>query len=101
MPKMLVNWEHAEDRTLQRVASAHRDRVQKLLDLMGTMDAPPEAVGHYQWYVEMYGSSNEVVARFINRGITIRTVYSPNNMPVPSGAVRYKIDKNLNKFVKA
>jgi hypothetical protein len=99
MPKMLINWEHAEDRTLSRVAQQHRARVQERIDLMATMDAPPEAVGHYTWYIEMYGQANDVVARILCRGITIRTVYSPV-MPIPSGFIRYKIDKT-KKFVKA
>jgi hypothetical protein len=100
MPKMLVSWEHAEDRTLERVAQEQRKRVQERIDVMGTMDAPPEAVGHYNWYIEIYGGANDVVARILNRGITIRTVYSPT-MAIPSGFVRYKIDKTTKKFVKA
>jgi hypothetical protein len=100
MPKMLVSWEHAEDRTLERIAQEQRKRVQEQIDVMGTMDAPPEAVGHYKWYIEIYGGANNVVARILNRGITIRTVYSPT-MAIPSGFVRYKIDKTTKKFVKA
>jgi hypothetical protein len=100
MPKMLVNWEHADDRTLQRVAPEHRTRVQERIDVMATMDAPPEAVGHYNWYLEIYGGANDLVARILNRGITIRTVYSPT-MAIPSGFIRYKIDKNTKKFVKS
>jgi len=64
MPKMLVSWEHAEDRTLERVAQEQRKRVQERIDVMGTMDAPPEAVGHYNWYIEIYGGANDVVAGY-------------------------------------
>ena len=102
MAKMLIYWEHAEDRNFQRVKAEHRPRVQQLLDLIATMQAPAEAIGHYTWYIEIYGHSNEVVALLINRGITIRTVYSPDkNMRPPHGAVKFRIDKNLKKFVKA
>src|ERR1700750_1164940 len=102
MPRMLVNWEHAEDRNVERVQVEHRPRVQKLLDMITTLEAPAEAVGHYSWYIEIYGPSNEVVAILINRGIAVRTVYSPDlNMRPPFGATRYKIDKIFKKFVKA
>lgn len=100
MPKMLVNWEHADERNLERVAAVHRPRVQERINQMAAMDAPPEAVGHYNWYIEVHGSANDVVARILNRGIAIRTVYSPV-MVVPSGFVRYKIDRAVGRFVKA
>ena len=47
----------------ERMVSA----VRKLL----TMEAPPEAVGHYDWYINVGH-----IGRIIFRGISIRTVYS-------------------------
>jgi len=100
MAKILISWEHAEERNLQRVKPEHRMRVQQILDLMITMEAPGEALGHYPWYIEIYGQSNDVVARLIIRGVAVRTVYGPDMRP-PMGATKFRIDKKLNKFIKA
>jgi hypothetical protein len=105
--KMLASWEHTMDRLMQRVEPDNRDAVlRRITQIMEPypMDAPPEAVGHYEWYLEVGGKDNDVVARIICRGIALRTVYGPlmeGGMPPPKpGSYRYKIDKKTRTFVK-
>jgi hypothetical protein len=105
--KMLESWEHVLERLLQRVLPQDQVTVQRKIDQImkpTAMDAPQEAVGHFEWYVEVNNAANQVVARIICRGITLRTVYGPlmqGGMPAPkSGSVRYRIDKNKRVFVK-
>ena len=105
--KMLANWEHAFERLMQRVEPDHREVVQRRIDQIMEpypMEAPPEAVGHYEWYLEVGGKANDVVARIICRGITLRTIYGPlmdGGMPPPKpGSHRYKIDKKTRTYVK-
>jgi hypothetical protein len=59
------------------------DTIRKLL----TMEAPRDAVGHYQWHINVNG-----IGRIVLRGHSIRTVYSFNER-YPS-STRYKIIGN-------
>jgi len=99
MAKMLISWEHAEERTYERVQLAHRDRVKALVNLISTMVAPTEAQGHYSWYIDVNGGSNDLVARIIIRGIAVRTIYPPD-FKAPQGSVRYRIDRANRTFVR-
>jgi hypothetical protein len=107
MPKMLANWEHAFERLVERVEPQNRDAVKRRVSQImepDPMEAPPEAVGHYEWYLEVNDSANNVAGRIICRGITLRTIYGPlmkGGMPAPkSGSHCYKIDKKTRQFVK-
>ena len=90
MTKILVNWPHVNQRITQRVLPQHRARVQKILNELSVMQAPPTAVGHHKWHIDVYDDRNQVVTRIIARGITIRSVYSPD-MPPPSGSSKYSL----------
>jgi hypothetical protein len=61
-----------------------QNRINKLLG----MNAPPEAVGEYSWYVEVPGVPG---AKIILRGNMIRTVLSSNER-YPANASFYKIE---------
>ena len=104
MPRMLADWEHTTERLLQRVVPDCREAVSRRISLImepQPMIAPPEAVGHYGWYIDVGNAKGEVVARIICRGITLRTVYGPlmeGGMPSPKGA-RYRVNKE-RQFVK-
>lgn len=93
MAKMLANWEHALERLLERIAADQRSRVQARIDKVLGLNAPAEAVGHYQWHIDVSDDKNQVIGRLICRGITLRTVYSPTMNP-PAGSRRYKIKDN-------
>lgn len=98
MPKISINWEHTADRTLERVPADHRARIQTTIVALSSMQAPPEATGHYSWHINFYDKDQRRIATIIFRGIAARTVYGPNEN-VPGGSVRYSI-KN-GRFVKA
>ena len=109
MPRMNGdNWEHVIERLLERVEIQDRPTVErKIAQIMQPtpMDAPKEAVGHYEWYIDVNNTTNQVVARIICRGITLRTIYGPlmNNgrLPAPkTGCPRYRIDGKERVFVK-
>jgi hypothetical protein len=105
---MLASWEHAIERLVERVEDQHRDlvlqRISAIMEPHAAL-APPEALGHYAWYLDVYGDANQVVARIICRGITLRTVYGPlmpGGIPgPPTGATRYKFDRKARTFNKA
>ena len=108
MARMLTAWEHTLERMLERVRPEHHAQVQKrIADIMepAPMESPPEAVGHYEWYIDVYGDRQEINARIMCRGITLRTVYGPlmpGGIPAPKpGVARYKLDTKARKLVKA
>ena len=102
MAKMLVNWEHAIERLLERVRLEDRERVQKRIDAMIGLEAPRDATGHYEWHIDVNSSTGETIARIICRGIALRTVYGPEmssasgakGLPAPkSTSHRYRLNK--------
>lgn len=107
MAKMLANWEHNFERLVERVQPPHRDLVRRRIETImepHPATAPPQAVGHYAWYLEVYGDANDLVARIICRGITLRTVYGPlmerGMPPPPTGSHRYRFDRQSRTFTK-
>jgi ubiquitin-protein ligase len=63
---------HVSQRIKQRISS-EQDRVKivQTVKKLLKMEAPAEALGHYQWHINV-----QRIARIVFRGHTIRTVYS-------------------------
>jgi len=83
MARMLISWDHTIQRNFERIKPAHRKRVLDEINLIKDIQAPLEAVGHYNWYIKIY-SNNKVIALLVIRGIAVRTIYSPD-MSIPNG----------------
>lgn len=54
MSTILINWSHVNQRIAQRVPPQHQARVQKTLKELSVMQAPPAAVGHHEWSVDVH-----------------------------------------------
>ncbi|MCI0488057.1 MAG: hypothetical protein L0229_15815 [Blastocatellia bacterium] len=80
--------QHLQSRAGRFPDPSHLRLIQSRINKLLGMNAPPEAVGNYSWYVEVPGVSG---AKIILRDNMIRTVLSGNER-YPANAVLYKIE---------
>lgn len=77
--------QHVSQRIRERIRNADAQQaVVALIKKLVTLDAPSEAVGQYQWHINLAGA-----ARVVLRGHSVRTVLSmEENFP---GGTEYRI----------
>lgn len=72
-----ANGRHVTVRIMERIPKEDQARVVNVVKKLMTLEAPAQAVGDFQWHVNVAG-----VGRIVLRGHSIRTVYSFNeNFP--------------------
>jgi hypothetical protein len=76
---------HVSQRIVERIKDVnHQKKIVELIKRLLTMDAPAEAIGEYQWHINLPS-----IGRVVMRGHSVRTVLSfDENYP---GSTEYKI----------